>query len=358
MGNAYHVISDLHRHYTNKANRVDYTNEVKYVDEVIERQLKRYEEMGYKNYLIYLGDIFDISMRSSESSMKFLSGAQKQIKMASGAFSVVGNHEFTYYASNPFWFLMKEIHSRNVNAYRNGKFKAKGSVDNLIVPDRIVDGDVEFIFNHYGCGVQSPNPDKVSIGLFHQDVFFKGVLEDAMRNNRDVFVPEQSDRMNSKVSRFGYVGDTDLLGGYKRCFLGHNHLLYGDWFDADRDLMISYLGSLGRTAVNEVIDSFLERNIPTVIVKDGKLERVDDNKFQLLPRSQCVDELKVEESRKKYEKQKDKNRIKRQDIIDSNPVESVKTFFNDPIINMVVDEVIGHKEDSFIDAVYQRYKEI
>lgn len=352
------MISDLHRHYNNKANRIDYTNEVKYVDSVIEKQLIRYSEMGYRNYIIYLGDIFDISMRSSESSMKFLSQAEHQIKLASSAFSVVGNHEFTYYASNPFWYLMKEINSVNVNNYRNGKFVAKGSVNNLIVPDKLIDGEVEFIFNHYGCGVQQPSSDKISIGLFHQDIFFKSVLEDAKRNNREVFVPEQSKAIDSKISRFGYAGDTDLLEGYKRCFLGHNHLLYGDWYDGDRDLMISYLGSLGRTAVTEVANSFLERNIPTVIVKDGKLERIDDNKFNLLSREECVDEVSVIESKKKYNLQKEKKRIKRQDIVNENTVDSLKSFFNDPIITRVIDEVIESREDSFVEAIYSGYKDI
>ena len=235
MGNAYRVISDLHRHYS-KANRFDYSKEVKYVDKVIEDQLNHYKEMGYNNYLIYLGDVFDISMRSSESSMKFLSQSEHQIKMASGAFSVVGNHEFTYYASNPFWYLMKEINSNKVSNYRNGKFKAKGFNNHLIIPDRVIDGEVEFLFNHYGCGIEVPNSDKISIGFFHQDVIFKSILEDAKNNNRDVFISNEKE-IETKYSKFVNLDKSNALLGYDRCYFGHNHLLYGspygsaDWVE-------------------------------------------------------------------------------------------------------------------------------
>ena len=348
------MISDLHRHYS-KANRFDYSKEVKYVDKVIEDQLNHYKEMGYNNYLIYLGDVFDISMRSSESSMKFLSQAEHQIKMASGAFSVVGNHEFTYYASNPFWYLMKEINSNKVSNYRNGKFKAKGFNNHLIIPDRVIDGEVEFLFNHYGCGIEVPNSDKISIGFFHQDVIFKSILEDAKNNNRDVFISNEKE-IETKYSKFVNLDKSNALLGYDRCYFGHNHLLYGEWKDDDSNLLLNYLASLGRTNVKEVSDSFLERNIPTIIVKDGRLERVDDNKFNLLSREECVDEVSVSESKKKYEKQKIKKRVKREDVVGYDPIDSLRTYFNNPIVNIAIDEILNFKEDSIFQALCDEVK--
>ena len=98
------------------------------------------------------------------------------------------------------------------------------------------------------------------------------------------------------------------------------------------------------------------RNIPTIIVKDGRLERVDDNKFNLLSREECVDEVSVSESKKKYEKQKIKKRVKREDVVGYDPIDSLRTYFNNPIVNIAIDEILNFKEDSIFQALCDEVK--
>ena len=76
-----------------------------------------------------------------------------------------------------------------------------------------------------------------------------------------------------------------------------------DWTSdiSGRVTHLQYLASLGRPNRTEVNDNFLERDIPAVIVTDGKLERIEHNKFSLLTEEECVRQDIVELQKEKYE---------------------------------------------------------
>ncbi|MNM85905.1 hypothetical protein D3C81_980450 [compost metagenome] len=266
----------------------------------------------------------------------------------SGIYSVIGNHEFTYHKNNPFWHLVSEINSSRVKNYKKTSWKAKGANKCITICDRLEDGEVEFLFNHYGCGILTPNAEKKTIGLFHQDVVFRHVLDEVKTRNMDIF--ELNKETMEKKYNYIYLDTSDVLKGYNRCYFGHQHLLYGEWRDEEEDIVLNYLGSLYRTKESEISNKFLERNIPVTIVEDGKYIREDSNKFNLPSREECIDEELVEIQRTKYKSVKErKHRISVLGEVED-PIEGIKTHFNqNPFINSVIDEILENKPDSTLE---------
>lgn len=352
---AFHIITDRHIHYTNKSNRYDYVKEIDFVFDKVREQVIKYKERGFLNVALYLGDIFDRSYRSCEMSMSDISKFQKELSYFDRAFSVIGNHEFTYYNSNPFWFQISEINSKRASNFKNFKWRAKGVKQNINIVDKLVVGDVEFLFNHYGCGILSPDKSKTSIGLFHQDIYFKGIIEEAKRANLSLF--SLNEEIIETKFKWALDDDNELLDGYDYSYFGHNHLLYGEWVDRDKNASRHYLSTLGRTAHTEVLDEYLERNIPVIIIEDGKFKCKEDNIFNLPNREQCVMEDLVKAQKEKYEKKKDRVHLLLDDIQEDNPIESLKSYFNNIVVNQIVEEILDESIDSIYSSCSKMFRE-
>lgn len=353
MGNVYLVLTDNHRPSNKKDNRFNIYKEVEYLDYNIMKVIKKYRDLNYKVILLFLGDIYDRSYKSPSKAMKEISSMFKFYSCVSSIFSVVGNHEYTFYKYNPFWSLVKSVDSERASSFKNGHWIPNGDFPIIRVVDSIVDGDVEFIFNHYGSGVYPPSNDKYTIGLFHQDIVYRAVLDDAKQHSRCLFELSEEE-MKSKFKHVYLDDQVDLLAGYNYCMFGHNHLLYGKWEDDSNDIIYHHLGSLLNPNHKEISNDFLERNIPAVIVKDGKLVKIEDNVFTLMRREEVVDEMKVRDQQLRYQQRK-----KTKEIIDNNlmlerPIDSVKASFNSEQVNMIIDGILEKRPD----PLYNEFKKM
>lgn len=315
--NAYHIVTDLHDSNKEKENRFDYPGEINDVKEQIVRVGFNSREQGYTPILILLGDVFDNSFQDPDSATianNFWILAKRLFKEI---YVVVGNHETTYYKANPFYTLISEIKSAKVRGIVNKVWTPKGLANTFNVVDVVEDGDVVFHFNHHGTPISRPTNGKTNIALYHQDIVCKELIE-AMRNQYG------TDIFDTGTLEFSH---TDLFDGFVYNFFGHMHKIYGTWeFVNEKTMaksMLCYLGSLGRPNVTEVDNKFLERNIPVVLVEDGKLVGVLDNKFQLRSRTVCVQEAVVEKNKVKYEEMKILKRERAYVPVGDDPMENL-----------------------------------
>lgn len=336
-GTVYLVVSDLHKSYKNLANRIDYSSEIEFVENKIISLSSEYRSLGYNTNLIFMGDIFHSSFRSVSAALKTNTEFRKFSKHFKKVFSVIGNHELTYYNNNPFWYLINNFKTKRIKDLRETKV-GTGVID---IYDRIIDGEVEIIFNHYNAGIYPATPDMYSIGLFHQDIMFSQVVDDASSKGRNVF----------KTSEFLDMETYNKLDSYNYCMFGHNHMLYGKWEDTDRNLVIHNIASLGRTNHKEVDNNFLERVIPAIIIEDGKLANIELNKFDLPSRELCVNEEEVSLSQDKYKLTKERKEIREYDCMNDNPVSSLKLAFNNAAIDNIIDSFIKHEYDNFFTSI-------
>lgn len=363
----YLIISDLHDFYKNKAARFDYVSEIEFVKRKIESLVVSYKHQGFKVYLMFLGDIFDRSYKNVTEALRAQSYYTNLADQVEAIYTVVGNHEYTYAANNPFWSLVASIETERVSNHANRVWDCYGFKPVFKVVDRVVDGNVEFCFNHYGAYILPPDPSKLTIGLFHQDVVFNGILEEAKRNNRTLFEME-----NRELRKFFPVVTLDSnmgkLSGYDYSFFGHLHLLYGDWKYTDDSTgkvtnILWYLASLGRTNHREVQDSFLERSIPAVIVTNGNLERVVNNVFNLPSRQESVEEVVVEENQQKYEVVKQRKELRSYVGTSDDPVASLVSHFltqegQNGISGMIIDSILQDSPDEFLQVLRSDYNKI
>ena len=108
-----------------------------------------------------------------------------------------------------------------------------------------------------------------------------------------------------------YIDFTKLnvLNNYDYAFCGHLHTVYGKFINID-DITgwrcnLYFLASLGRPNVTEVVDTFLERNIPAVVIEGGKFKCVEDNIIKLPMRTFCVKEDVVKKEKEIYQANKE-----------------------------------------------------
>lgn len=358
--NAYLIISDLHKRSKNKSHRINYPNEIKFVEKEISKLAKKYKTNGYNVIALFLGDIFDSSENVGDDAMKSLGSFKYLLKEFTEVYVCVGNHEFTYSKNNPFWHLLKTLNSNRILESNNKRFwLPKGDMNYIDVIDKIEDGEVEFIFNHYGTGIALPSIDKISIGLFHQDLVIKDALEKSKSKNLKVL--DLGEEYNKSKLGYMYLDDNNILRNYQYSFIGHNHMIYGSWKDDSEfnTCEINYLASLGRTNVNEVQDNFLERDIPCIITQEGKFVRKESNFIYLPNRKECVDEISLLKYKEKREKQKVTNNLINNELkINSSPIKNIKCIFSSEMIDEIIDSVLEERRDIFLDSFRERISKI
>lgn len=340
--NAWLIVSDLHLYYKNISSRIDYVREMRDIrGKIIELGVK-YKELGYDNVnLLLLGDVFHRSYRDT-----FITGYDNNFFIVwnqrfGECYSVIGNHELNFYDSNPFFTLMNTIESEKIKQISNKVWAPRGLMQIINVTDRMDDGEVHFYFNHYGTHISRPDADGVNIGLFHQEIVCSEIVE-AMQN-----------KLGGKIwANTVSFKNLDVFDGYQYCFLGHMHTIYGIW-KGDNGCILCYLASLGRTNVSEVMDNFLERDIPAVLVKDGRLESVDSNKFKLPGVSECINPEVAVSNQHKQEIKKICDYTRKYDVLNEDPVKSLFQYFADDDIAV---EIIHHLLTQDIDDFGQSIK--
>lgn len=344
---AYLIASDLHMSYKNLRNRIDYRNEIQHVCKKLISVAQEYKTQGYEVVLLLLGDVFhkgynDIFNACNDNNF-FYTWALTYGRI----YSVLGNHELSYYSANPFYTLISDIKSEKVRHIMNRVWEPVGSNGVLQVVDRLEDGDVIFHFNHYGTEIELPEKNKVNIGLFHQHIV-SSEIKRAMEVRYD-------------IDTYGYETDIEASGilmEYQYCFFGHSHTVYGT-FRADSGTILSYLASLGRTNINEVSDNFLERNIPVVLVNDGHFETIKEHKFNLLSRTETVKESQVEQTQKCQQLQKERQQIKQKVALTDDSVENVKAMLSENAQAMsIFTEMLGSPMDKYGEELLSNMKHV
>lgn len=274
--NAYQLVTDLH-YSCGKRNRYNYQGEILEAINGILGHASTLRDEGYNVHLILLGDVCDTSITDSEEAMQTIEILRFFFNYYDSVHCVLGNHEVTYYKANPLWYLIDSIRDESLVSYKR-LIAPKGITSLVNIDSTLEDGEVCFYFNHYGTHIKQPNVEhNVNIGLFHQDVGSSLITQ-----------------------MWGDWVDVEKSGatiGYQYAFFGHMHLALAK-YELDGGCIGEWLGSIGRTNVNEVSDSKLERNVPAVLVDDGVFKGVRDMYIHLKPYAECVDTVRAEAEKK------------------------------------------------------------
>lgn len=334
--NAYLVVTDLHLSYKNLRNRLDYREEMNNICKELLSLATTYSGQGYEVTLLLLGDVFHRSYNNIFNACNDNNFFYLWHQTFGKIYSVVGNHELSYYQSNPFYTLVSDIKSDRVRGIMNRVWHPVGSSGVIEVVDTLQDGEVNFIFNHYSTGIAAPEPGMKNIGLFHTDLVSPEIL--------------QTSDMRSGLHSFANPVDiegSNILNGYDYCFFGHLHTIYGTFID-NNGTYLCYLASLGRTNVNEVSDTFLERNVPVICIEDGLFTRADDNKFFLRKRADCIKESALQETQEQAEVQREKIAIKSAVSVGDDPIENVKALLTkDALAFSIFENILQSGVDAY-----------
>lgn len=343
---AYLLIPDVHLGNILSPNRINYRNEMLDVQIKLTRIAVDYKKAGYDVVALFLGDIFHSSYRDVTSALvdkEFITMWNDKIGKI---YSVVGNHELTYYKANPFYTAIAEMQSEKIKAITNKVWTPLGATTTINVVDELIDGEVCFLFNHYGTNISAPKDGLINIGLFHQDLIDPQIKREMERSDRRLSFVKETELENSAILR-----------GYQYCYFGHLHTVYGAWKAGETYLV--YLASLGRTNEGEVRNDFLERNIPAVLVEDGQLKGIKDNFIQLLPREECIREDVLEKMREHSVKQKEKKELRNYTPIKDDPMGSLKvTFLDNAIISRILSDLEFDSVDSYYKDLHRRMENI
>ena len=314
---AYLLISDLHDTYRKKENRVDYQTEIKLVKEYVIKLIQKYRKDNTKVYLIFMGDVFDTGYKEVFSSTTANNFFIFLRNICDGIYLLFGNHELTYYSGNPIYTLFRTISSKKIQRVQNKMWKPQGIFETFHVVDEICDGDTIIHFNHYGTNISKAVDGYVNIALFHQDVVCSEILDDMQRHlHRTLY---GSHPINFEQS--------DIFEGIHYNFFGHLHSVYGEWkLISDKtgwETRLEYLASLGRPNYTEVHDDFLERDIPAIVLEDGRFVGIEHNRFLLKSYAESVREDVVKKNKERYEAVKERKEIRNYDPLSDEPVKNL-----------------------------------
>lgn len=344
---AWLIVPDLHLYYKNLSSRQNYVQEMRGILEKVEEIGAKYKVSGYdKVNMLLLGDVFHRSYQDVFFAVHDAMFFEMWRDFLGDVYSVMGNHEFHFYSSNPFFSLIREIESDKVKAISTDVWTPQGLLPVIRVVDRLDDGEVVFHFNHFGTPVSKPEGGKVNIGLFHQDIANQEIIRGA----------EQA--LQTKI--FARAVDIDSIpeiDGYQYCFFGHMHQVFGIFRSESTTLF--YLASLGRTNVKEVRDDFCERCVPAVLVEDGKLSSIEENRFQLPGRKSSVKEKQVIEKHEVYEVEKLRKQARSYEALNDNPTEDLLRYFGeDAVSTKIIRDLLCNEIDEIGIEVNKKFSEL
>lgn len=342
MVNAYLIVTDYHRYFDMSTNsRKHYRKEIEHVDNHLFEIAQKYKDKGYNIIFLFLGDIYHRQYNNSTDAVIDNNFCIYLRDTFGKCYSVLGNHEITYNKNNPFYTLFSTINSKKICELGDKTIKPKGIISVIDVVDQITDGDVVFHFNHYGCSDNLPIPGKINIGLYHKEYVSREIITDM----------EHTYNTDNWITEYKALDRDSVFRGYQYCFLGHLHKVYGKYMikydDSPDTVLVQYLASLGRPNHTQVMDNFLERNIPVVLVENGHFLGIEDNFFNLLPRAECIDERIVELHQQSYKRMKEKQKSINYVPISDDPIKNLlNACSNNKLAFSVLNELIEKPIDS------------
>lgn len=341
------IITDLHLYCENKSNRFDYEQEslegLKQVEELVGNYLRK----GYVVNIIFLGDIFDRGYSNTVKGIAINNRFINLSMMCDNMYSLVGNHELTYYKNNPFWTLFKTIQSTRIKNIITRNVTPTGQFNVMEIPDEVTYGDVRFYFNHYGLPVIRPKKEEgiINVGLFHQDITSREIVAFTKQEGREFYEVHSN-----------YFDETDVFDDYDYALLAHMHSIYGVWDflneSIDKRTLIYNLASIGRTNHKEVRDDFLERTIPVFVFENEKLKEVKEEIITLPKREDSVNEISIKQQTEARELTKEIDKLKDELIDTGDSIENIKLAFdNNEIVNEIITSIINDREDVFYSEI-------
>lgn len=326
--NAYLQVTDLHFDFS-KANRLNYFGEILGAMSDIIAVVDKYKDKGYDVYLHLLGDVFDGSLTNASEAMQATEIFRYFCSNFKGVYSVVGNHEITYAQDNPFWFLVSIVNDDRLASVKR-YIQPRGLCSTIVIPDKVEDGEVTFYFNHFGTPPKTPSATGVRIGLFHQNVGSNDICK--------------------MWGTFDNVEEAAYVQSYNYCFFGHMHLAKGKFFlNKEHTCQGEWLGTIGRTKVDEINAEDLSVNIPVVIVEDGKFSGIQDNFIELLAPAQCVDFEKLRASQHSRELVLERQQVKSGSYKGKSLFETLELSFGDTPLAFLLD-FLDHPLDEVISS--------
>ena len=313
--NKYLIVPDLHIWYKNISCRKDYLGEL---EEALNNIMMYINGDRTINNVILAGDIYHRGFNDLDSSRpikKYWSNLKYVLNSRGGElYAVIGNHEFSFSKNNPFW-LQDDV-----------LFKT---------PEDIIDNGVHFYLESYHC--------QKSVRDLRESVDC-----DICITHNEVLPPEMVDFVRKESGRRVFTSKKcTSFERYrvKHLFVGHMHQVVDTFIvnDNDMNFEVQYLGSIGRTSVEEISNEFRERSLPVVEVGIDKDGNEGSGKFNVtqLPLMlreyhETVISEQVEKNRKIRDTQKDLKELKLQKVTDD-PVEELKQSMNNELVSGIID---------------------
>lgn len=153
MKRAYLIVTDLH--IIDKilvSNRIDYSKEMKVVNDALFDFIENYKSRGYEVILLFLGDIYHRGYTDPSASIDGNNLLIYLSQQVSGMYTVVGNHELTYYRNNPFYTLFSQANSTRLERVNDRVTRPKGRMQIINIVDILEDGEVLLTLIIMGAG--------------------------------------------------------------------------------------------------------------------------------------------------------------------------------------------------------------
>ncbi len=319
------VIPELHIWDKNMVGRIDYVGEIssymsRIRDEVTELCLSN-EDV----YVIFPGDLFHRSYVNMSSFVFAVDWCQSISNLTHHKlYSVIGNHELTFYKDNPFW-LMADSTSEYYQQYK--LLAGYNTIKDCIkVVDELVVDNTLFVFGHYRRDNYTYDYET------YDDVQFishNPVMDLEMCN-----VLTNSYGRNPDFDHCKYVSvrDTNSLPVSEKLshvYFGHMHTAHSRFNLEERlagcfvSCQLRYMGSLGRTNCRDVKDDDCDRELALIDTLDHS---VTDIPFELIPRDKCVQEDIVAHNHAKYDKGKAIRHLKSSNTFMVSPLEGIRSW--------------------------------
>lgn len=302
---AHFNIADMHLFHT-LANRVDFLGEGLAIIDYIGSLVDRYKRQGYTCVSLLNGDVAHKGSATDSKNDPVAQAIKLLLSFFDENYLNIGNHEITYHKNNPIYKFIDSIEDERV-IRRHPQIRTSSLLRDLRVVPILEYNDFEIVFTPYGEYPERGTREK-SILVMHDDL-----LSAHARNKLASEMPMY------KIKPYGIPDET-----FDYVFCGHNHMVLEKWESGSTQ--IYNLASLGRSNVKEVDDSFRQRIIPIILSEDGNFSKIAEESITLHPRCDIVSEQEVEESKSKYEVQKDRAEVRKQLAISSttNPLEALE----------------------------------
>lgn len=289
------IIPEPHIWDKNFKNRVDYVGEVYgCLAEVISRIIS----LDGEKIIIFAGDVFHRAFSSVRGITKVLNLFVELNDITDyNVYSVVGNHELSYATYNPFWMMAEDYTNRFENKHYSDSFGIFRP--GIKIKDSLCIGPLEFVFGHYDRTDYEVdlNSSRDIVLISHNSLMEKDidqvVTDQLKRDTKTEYIRTTQLRSSSAIP---------LTRRLKYVFVGHMHTMYSDFLVdevIDGVLMkfyLRYMGSIGRTAINEINDNDLARTVPQFVIQDNDSYTYEPFSVNLKPYSEVVKTNVVEEN--------------------------------------------------------------